>query len=85
MLDRVSCDDIAQAWLLVEPSGPRKLNPAILQEYGLTFPRDYVQVGDLATPSDARGYNEVYTQLVFKPARPLQEAAETCRDQKARP
>jgi len=85
MLDRVFCDDIAQAWLLVEPSGPRKLNPAILQEYGLTFPRDYVQVGDLTTPSEARGYKEVYTQLVFKPARPLQEAAEICLNQKARP
>lgn len=77
MLDRVSCEDIAQAWLLVEPAGPRKLSPEILRKYGISFQRDYDKVGDVVTPSDARGYKEVYTQLLFKPVRPLYDAIET--------
>lgn len=81
-LDRVPCIDIAQAWLLLEPSGPRAINPEILQHYGADIQRDYVEVGRLNTPPDARGYKGSYTQILLKPSRTVNVATKACSTQR---
>ncbi len=82
MLDQVSCEDIARAWLLLESSGPRKLNPAILKRYGINFEQDYVEVGNLNTPVGKGGYDKSYNEKLLKPTRPLHEAVAACSQQR---
>lgn len=78
-LDRVSCERLAAAWLLVEPSGPRRLDPAILLAHGIDPQRDFVEVGALTTPRGTRGYQEAYEQRILKPVRSELEATAACR------
>ncbi|HAX19783.1 MAG TPA: hypothetical protein DCY64_05815 [Hydrogenophaga sp.] len=42
-LDHTACHELAHAWLLIELAGPRMINPAVLQRYGLDQERDYTE------------------------------------------
>lgn len=84
MLDRASCPDIAKAWVLTEPEGPRKLDASILQRFGIDFGRDYVEVGTLFTPQGIRDYPDIYEQRLLKPTRPANEAIAACREARGR-
>jgi len=66
-LDRVSLEDLKNAWILTEPAGPRKLSPEILKRYGIDLATDYVELGELDSPT---GYHpDSYKQHLLKPAR----------------
>jgi|CXWL01.1.fsa_nt_gi hypothetical protein len=67
VLDRVSLEDLKNAWILTEPAGPRKLSPDILKRYGIDLAKDYVEVGKLDSPTGY--YPESYMQHLLKPAR----------------
>ena len=47
MLNRVSCRDIAETWLLVDPDSRFKLSPSILSNFGLNFERDFDMAAEL--------------------------------------
>lgn len=83
MLDSVPCEDIARSWLLLEPSGNRRLSPEILKLYGIDLQEDFIKVGDLERPTGRRGNKGAYGQALFKPVRPLPAATRACRDQRA--
>lgn len=76
-LDRVHCRELSEAWVLAEPSGPRKLSDQILGRYGLDLQKDYVQVGRLHTPKG--DYPDSYEQILYRPARPISLTSYFCR------
>ncbi len=66
-LDRVPREELAKAWILTEPTGPRKLSPEILRRYGIDLMNDYIEVGSLDSPTGS--YPESYRQHLWRPAR----------------
>lgn len=79
VLERESCADIAKAWLLAEPDGPRHLNGAmVMAAFGADINRDYAKTKDIRTPEGAGGYTETYTQYFLKPTRPFDKAVSAC-------
>jgi hypothetical protein len=83
-LNGESCATLANAWLLVEPGGPRSLDESeVTQSFGANLVSDYVLAGSFKTAAGAGGYAERYSQRILKPSRVAQEAIEAC--ERARP
>jgi hypothetical protein len=80
-LDRESCAEMSNAWILIEPSGPRTLTPSIMSRYGADIQRDYEVAGTFQSPTGA--YPKSYAQYLLKPTRPSGEAEAACEQQKA--
>ncbi len=84
-LDTEKCGDIARAWLLDEPEGPRSLTTrAVLAYFGADLDADYVRVGTLMTPPGAGGHPLAYPQYLLKPARLPSTATAACVASRAR-
>lgn len=66
-LDLVSCDKIAQAWILYEPGGQRNIPEKLMQLLGANFPKDYDLAGSWPTAKGASGLSDVRTQELYKP------------------
>lgn len=77
-LDTVSCRELANAWLLEEPNGPRRLSFNVLQRFGAHRESDYEVVGTFSTPPYAGGHDEAYIQNIVKPTRPYSVALTAC-------
>lgn len=78
LLKKVSCEDLAIAWLLVEPEGPARISPEILLSFGANLTTDYKVVGSFKTAEGAGGYKEAQAQQLFKPVRSVSTAAGAC-------
>lgn len=78
MLKKVTCQELATAWLLVEPEGPRKISPEILLSFGANMATDYEIVGTFKTAEGAGGYKEARVQQLLKPARTVDDAMTAC-------
>lgn len=78
MLKKVSCEELATAWLLIEPEGPRKIDPDILMSYGANMTTDFEIVGTFKTAEGADGYKEVRVQQLLKPVRYVDAAINAC-------
>lgn len=83
MLSKVSCEEMARAWLLTEPAGPRKLSPNLLKNFGIDMAQDFSVMGTLNTPVGAGGEPARRQQQLLKPSRPSQAAKTTCDKRKA--
>jgi hypothetical protein len=81
-LNRVSCDELAESWILTEPDGLRKLSPGLLTPYGIELQRDYAIVAVLDSPTGT--YPDSYKQQLLKPVRTRQEAVSACELARAR-
>jgi hypothetical protein len=81
-LDRVSCEELAESWILAEPNGPRKLSSDILKKYGIELERDYTIVAVLDSPTGT--YPDSYKQQLLKPTRTRHEAVAACELARAR-
>lgn len=79
-LDRVSCEELGKAWVLTEPSGPRKLPPDMLKRYGINLSRDYLEAGALSSP--AGSYRGSFEQRLLKPARHPEDAQSACESRR---
>lgn len=77
-LRRVPCDQIADAWLLAEPDGPRSIPAEVLSRFGADLSRDYTTVASWETAEGAGGYEERRTQHLMKPNRSQKEALRLC-------
>ncbi|VFR30776.1 hypothetical protein AMP9_4632 [plant metagenome] len=78
-----SCEDLASAWLLREPGGPRSLADSLLDDLGLGQPdSDFDLVGEFDTPPGGGGYADPRRQQLFKPRAP-QLAMENCLRKRA--
>ncbi|WP_339079465.1 hypothetical protein [Pseudomonas sp. TMP9] len=70
-LKLVSCKQLAQAWLITEPKGPRPLSEQLLASFGASLSADFDVVGMLhSTNGDA--------QTVYKPAHPIHIVETAC-------
>ncbi|VFR25418.1 hypothetical protein ANDO1_4399 [plant metagenome] len=80
MLRLASCHDLANAWLLREPKGPRSLPDSLTQALGLgNVEEAYELMAEFDTPPGAGGYPEQRRQQLLKPIRPAQAAEASCR------
>lgn len=78
VLGRVSCETISQAWLLLEPSGPRSIPIELLAQLGLTFPQNFQQAGNWKTAAGAGGYATSRNQILYRPNLP-DDTLQSCR------
>lgn len=77
-----SCADLAKAWLLTEPDGPRRLDQgAVLASFGAKA-MDYLIVASFNTGANDGDYPEPHTQHLLKPLRDFDSAAKTCGEAK---
>ena len=63
----VDCTDIANAWVLYEPKGPRSISADLLTSLGMNFSKQYQKVGSWKTAPGAGGYEQIRTQELYKP------------------
>jgi hypothetical protein len=70
VLGRVSCEKISEAWLLVEPSGPRSIPTEMLADLGAAFPQNYQLAVSWNTPQGAGGYATSRNQNLYRPKNP---------------
>lgn len=68
-LAQFSCEDIANAWILFEPRGPRSISPELLTVVGSNFPESYELVGSWETARGAGGYPDSRIQEFYKPIK----------------
>ncbi|WFU14572.1 hypothetical protein [Bradyrhizobium sp. CB3481] len=79
-----NCTDLAKAWVLIEPEGPRRLNePGVMASFG-SGQADYVAAATFVTrASPSLEYDEypnAYRQFLLKPVRPAALAEQSCRE-----
>jgi hypothetical protein len=87
LLNRVSCTDIAIAWLLADSDNPLKLSPTILNYVGLNFEQDFEMVAELhisATNIARHGIPSQRLQL-WKPVRLTQNRIAVCEQKQNNP
>lgn len=82
-LARTSCWKIANAWILLEPEGPRSIPMELMAGLGADFPGGYGHVGSWQTAEGAGGYANRRTQELYKPFDPqlTMSACQTLRAQ----
>jgi hypothetical protein len=68
-LDRVSCEKIAVAWVLLEPNGRLSISAELMGSFGADFPASYEQAGAWQTAAGAGGDIERRTQQLYRPIR----------------
>ena len=78
MLKKVKCQELAAAWLLVEPEGPRKISAEVLLSFNANLDTDYEIVGTFKTAEGAGGYNAARIQQLLKPVRSVENAMSAC-------
>jgi len=77
-LGRASCRQIAAAWVLFEPDGPRSIPVEVMDSLGAEFPANYKVAGSWQTAEGAGGYAASRTQVLYSPVAP-NETLEACR------
>ncbi|MDH4872500.1 hypothetical protein [Pseudomonas sp. BN515] len=80
-LDRVSCNDLAKSWILVQPGGPRRLSPHILQRYGIDPSTEFESSRQF--PAPIAGASSSYSQQLLKPTRSVESATAACEKSRA--
>lgn len=78
-LQSVGCSELAVAWLLVEPTGLRRLNEgAVLASIGAVLEGDYLQVAAWHAPAAPGWKQGAGEQRLYRPRRPAAEAEAAC-------
>jgi hypothetical protein len=81
VLGRVACEDLAKAWVLTEPQGPKRLPIELLLSHGIRAEESLEPVGDLMSPSGlpGGGYAERYLQTLYRPIEPAARTVKACQ------
>ena len=77
-LKSVSCEKLAVAWLLSEPSGPRSISTSVLTTFGANLSASYQRAGSWSAPAGIGGHNKEIEQILWRPSRPPETAIEAC-------
>ncbi len=75
---RAPCEQLAGAWILEEPGGPRRLSSEVLKAIGADLESDFTPVGTWMTAKGAGGYPQARQQRMLKPTRPQVDATRAC-------
>lgn len=78
MLKKVNCQDVATAWILVEPEGPRKISSDVLLSFGADMASDFEIVGTFKTAEGVGGYKMARVQQLLKPIRSIEDSMAAC-------
>jgi hypothetical protein len=78
MLKKATCQELATAWLLVEPDGPRKISSDIITSFGANMVTDFEIVGTFKTAGGAGGYKVSREQQFLRPIRPVDTGMNAC-------
>jgi hypothetical protein len=78
MLKRVPCEKLADAWLLTEPAGKRKIPNVLLASFGADLNTDYVKTGGWITAAGAGSYQEQRAQELLEPTRAPSRGIAAC-------
>jgi hypothetical protein len=84
MLNRVSCSEIIESWLLVDPDSKVKLSPTILNNFGISFEQDFKMVAELNIPPSTTSYNGMPTHRLqlWKPLHATQDDIAVCEQKR---
>lgn len=72
-LKLVPCDQLAQAWLITEPKGPRPLSEMVLASFGASLSASFEIAGVLHSPDGE-------AQAIYKPAYPIHVIETACSE-----
>ncbi|WP_156944799.1 hypothetical protein [Bradyrhizobium sp. Ec3.3] len=76
------CADLAKAWILIEPDGPRHLDQvSVMASFG-AGQAHYVAAAAFETPVNDGDFPNAYRQFLLKPVRPAVSAEQSCREAK---
>jgi hypothetical protein len=80
LLNRVSCTDITNAWLLVDSDNPLKLSLTLLSDFGLSAEQNFEIAADLNIPATTIARHGIPSRRLqlWKPTQPTQFATATC-------
>jgi hypothetical protein len=75
-----NCADLAKAWVLIAPEGPRHLDQAsVMASFGAGL-ADYVAAAAFEVPVIDGYYPSAHGQFLLKPVRPAVLAEQSCRE-----
>lgn len=74
-LKLVPCRELAEAWLITEPKGPRLIPDRVLESFGASYFSHFEIVGEVVSPDGQ-------VQQFFKPTRSQETAVIACRDKR---
>ncbi len=75
-----NCADLAKAWVLIAPEGPRHLDQgSVMASFG-AGQADYVTAATFETPIIDGYFPNAHRQFLFKPVRPAALAEQSCRE-----
>jgi len=77
-LRKVSCSELAVAWLLTEPEGSRSIPTEALSSFGANLEDDYQLVREFVVPADIGGRKQSQKQYLLKPSRAYAVAVSAC-------
>lgn len=75
-----NCADLAKAWVLIAPDGPRHLDETSVMDSFGARQADYVAVAMFEPPVIDGIYPKAHKQFLFKPVRPAAVAEQSCRE-----
>ncbi|TCT09064.1 hypothetical protein [Paralcaligenes ureilyticus] len=78
VLRHLPCAKVVDAWLLLEPNGPRAISTDLLDDFGVSVPTHYKVVATWKTAKGAGGYPEQRIQQLAKPIGPREVALQAC-------
>lgn len=75
-----NCADLAKAWVLIAPEGPRHLDQAsVMASFGAAQ-ADYVAAAAFEVPVTDGYYPDAHSQFLLKPLRPAALAEQSCHE-----
>lgn len=77
-LGRVPCADLARAWVLLEPQGPRAIDNSVLSVFGADVDADFAVAAEWLTAAGAGSYQERRAQQLLRPVRDASVALSAC-------
>jgi hypothetical protein len=78
LLGRLTCGELARAWLLNQPVNTTSIDPVVLVSFGANLETDYEAVATIVMDERFFGYPEHWVQYLLKPRRSPVAAETAC-------
>jgi hypothetical protein len=78
VLGRLTCDELAGAWVLNQPVNTTSIDPGVLASFGASLDTDYEVAATIVMDERFFGYPERWVQYLLKPRRSKAAAQAAC-------
>lgn len=78
LLGRLTCEELAGAWLLNQPVNTTSIDPGVLASFGANLDADYEPIATIVMDQRFFGYPEHWVQHLLKPRRTQAAAQAAC-------